>query len=59
VEHCAVLVRADGQQPLLAVVLVLDEPDGMSPCVPDVGLVDAVNALRVSTTPSSTLSSYR
>ncbi|MGL4176196.1 MAG: hypothetical protein ACRCSN_08975, partial [Dermatophilaceae bacterium] len=41
-EHPAVAIRPDGQQPVLAVVVVLHEPDGAVPCVLDVGIVDAM-----------------
>ena len=36
--------RADNQQPLLAVVLVLDEAQGIIPGVGDVGVADPVSA---------------
>ena len=41
-EHPAVAVWSDGQQSVLAVVVVLDEPDRIGSCVLNVGLVDAV-----------------
>ena len=41
-QHPAVLVRADHEQTILAGVFLLDEPDGVGPCVLDVSGVDPV-----------------
>ena len=41
-QHSAMLVRADYEEAVLAVVFILHEPDGVGPCVLDVGGVDPV-----------------
>ena len=41
-QHPAVLVGTDHEQTVLARVFVLDEPDGVGPCVLDVSGVDPV-----------------
>lgn len=41
-QHPAVLVGPDHEPTILARVFVLDEPDGVAPCVLDVGRVDPV-----------------
>lgn len=43
-EHPTVPVRSDRQQSVLAVVVVLDESNGMGPRMLDIGVADAVLA---------------
>ena len=55
-EHRAVAVGPDGKGPLLAVVLVLDEPGGIPPGVFDVRVLNAVFASRWQDFPLSSVS---
>lgn len=53
-QHSPVLVGADHEEAVLTVVFVLDEPDGVRPCVLDVSGVDPVfRADRTTSTTSS------
>lgn len=45
-QHPTMAVRPDGEKPLLTVVVVLDQPDGVGLGVVDVGIVDAVPTRR-------------